>query len=140
MANVFLKVNKDLFSYGLNPTEILILAQIIEFETNTGDCFISDRQLADNFGVSESTISRELKKLESNGFIVRETRNTRNGKERHLRIANSNLTVGNNNTNSARVNLLVAQESNCLLPNMQNELIKDNSKKIKEKDNKEFFF
>ena len=31
MANVFLKVDKDLFSLDLNPTEILTLAQIMEF-------------------------------------------------------------------------------------------------------------
>lgn len=42
MANVFLKVDKDLFKLGLNPTQILILAQVIEFNTNTGDCFISN--------------------------------------------------------------------------------------------------
>ena len=86
MANIFLKVNKGLFSMGLNPTEILILAQIIEFETNTGICFISDKQLAEQFGVSESTIKREMKKLEDSGFIVRETRNIKGGRERLLKV------------------------------------------------------
>lgn len=42
MTNYFLKVNKDLFSLGLTPIEILILAQIMEFNNNTGDCFISN--------------------------------------------------------------------------------------------------
>lgn len=140
MPNVFLKVSKDLFKKGLNPTEILILAQIIEFETNTGDCFISDKQLAEQFGVSESTISRELKKLENDGYIVRETKNTKNGKERHIHLASGNLTNGNETNNSARVNLLIAQESICLFPNRQNDLIKDNPNKIKEKDNIGFNF
>jgi hypothetical protein len=31
MNNVFLKVNKDLFKLKLNPTEILLLAQIMEY-------------------------------------------------------------------------------------------------------------
>ncbi len=86
MTNVFLKVNKGLFSMGLNPTEILILAQIIEFQTNTGDCFISDNQLASMFGVSESTIKREVKKLEDLGFITRETKNIKGGRERHIKV------------------------------------------------------
>ncbi len=69
---------------GLNPVQILILAQIMEFETNTGDCFISDKQLAEQFGVSESTIKRELKKLEEQGYIFRNTKNVKSGKERHI--------------------------------------------------------
>lgn len=135
MANVFLKVDKGLFSMGLNPVEILILAQVTEFLTNTGDCFISDKQLAEQFGVSESTISRELKKLESGGYIVRETKNVKNGKERHIRLASGKMMVGNENNNSATVNLLVEQQSNCLLYNRQNDLIKDNNEKINLKDN-----
>ncbi len=140
MTNVFLKVSKDLFSKGLNPTEILILAQVMEFQTNTGDCFISDQQLAQQFGVSESTISRELKKLESNGYIVRETKNTKSGKERHIRLASGNLIFGNETNNTANVKLPVAQESICLLGNRQNDLIKDNIKDNSIKDNLEFVF
>ncbi len=83
----------------------------MEFETNTGDCFISDKQLAEQFGVSESTISRELKKLETMGFIVRETKNVKGGKERHIKTTN--------------VKLPIVQESNCLLHNKQNDFIKD---------------
>ena len=84
MENYFLKVDKGLFNLGLNPTEILILAQIMEFQKNTGNCFISDRTLAENFCVSESTISRALKALETKGYITRITRSTSNGKERHI--------------------------------------------------------
>lgn len=134
MKEVFLKVNKDLFTMGLNPTEILIIAQIIEFQTNTGDCYITDQQLAKQFGVSESTISRELKKLESNGLIVRETRNIKGGKERHLKLSSINLPIVNETTTSK---LPIVQESNCLLYNKQNDFIKDNNLKDKEKDNLE---
>ena len=99
MSNVFLKVDKDLFKLGLNPLEILIVSQIAEFQTNTGDCFISDRTLAENFCVSESTITRALKALESKGIISRETKSTRGGKERHITInynqlATLKMTVG----------------------------------------------
>lgn len=128
MGNYFLKVDKDLFQQGLNPLEILLVSQIAEFENNTGDCFISDKTLAENFGVSESTISRTIKALETKGFIERETRNTQKGKERHLRIkerANSKMTVAEN---SANVKMTVAQQSKCLLRTQQNDLIKDNIK------------
>ena len=56
----------------------------MEFNTNTGDCFISDSTLASNLGVSESTITRALKSLESKGFIIRFTKNIKGGKERHI--------------------------------------------------------
>lgn len=86
MTNLFLKVDKDLFNKGLNPTEILVLAQITEFNTNTGDCFISDEALANQFGVSAKTISRTIAALEEKGLIIKETKNVKGGKERHIKI------------------------------------------------------
>lgn len=133
MANYFLKVDKDLFKLGLNPTQILILAQIMEFDTNTGDCFISDKTLADNFGVSESTIKREVKNLETLGYISRETKNIKGGRERHIKVNHTrlNLTLVENNK---------AQNDTCTKLNLtldkgQNDTIKDNINKIIEIDN-----
>ena len=42
----FLAVNKDFLKLGLNPTEILLLSQIDEFNRNTGDCYMSDEAFA----------------------------------------------------------------------------------------------
>lgn len=137
MGNYFLKVNKDLFKLGLNSTEILVLAQVMEFQANTNDCFISDKALAENFGVSEKTISRTLKALEDRGFIVRDTKSVKGGKVRHMKVnldklqpTTDNLTVDSD-----------LQQTNCPLTtdnltfdNRQNDLIKDNLKN-KEKDN-----
>jgi predicted transcriptional regulator len=67
----------------------------MEFQTNTGDCFISDKQLASMFGVSERTISRTIKDLETKGFIVRETKNVKGGRERHLIITMDKMSVIN---------------------------------------------
>ncbi len=135
MANYFLKVDKDLFKLGLNPTEILILAQVMEFNTNTGDCFISDKVLAENFGVSDKTISRTIKSLEEKGFIVRDTKNVKGGKERHIRVNLKALTTDKMTVDGG------IQPTNCPLAtdklsidNRQNDLIKDNIKD-KEKDN-----
>ena len=134
--NYFLKVDKELFKLGLNPTEILLLAQIMEFNTNTGDCFISNKTLAENFGVSESTIKRELEKLEKLGYITRETRNIKGGKERHMVVNTDKLT-------SAKMSLVdtnKVQNEPCTRLKMnfdkvQNEPIKDNIRDKELKDN-----
>lgn len=142
----FLQVNKDYFELGLNPTEILVLSQVAEYDRTTQDCFMSDKRFAEFFGVSEKTISRALKVLEDKGFIKRETKNIRNGKERHIFLQSTNieqalpkdnLTVANNdNETLAKDNLTVAEESICPLRKGQNDLIKDKNIKdniIKEK-------
>lgn len=74
MTNKFLQVNKDLFTIGLNPLEILITAQIMEFQRTTDEFFMTDAQMADCFGVSNKTISRALDRLESLGIITRNTK------------------------------------------------------------------
>lgn len=141
MAN-FLKVDKDLFKLNLNPIEILILAQINEFQTNTGDCFISNETLAKNFGVSEKTISRSLKNLEDRNFIIRNTKNIRGGKERHIEINQHQIKmyltkdILSLDKKSTTDNLSIVQESICPLYNGQNDLIKDKQEEDKIKDNK----
>ena len=127
----FLAINKELLGTGLNPSEILILSQITEYIRNTGDCFISDKTLAELFGISESTVSRTLTALETKGYIKRDTRNVRGGKDRHIYLTNSKMTVDSDE-----------QASNCLLTtinltddNKQNELIKEKDKRKDLKEN-----
>lgn len=90
MSNIFLKVDKDYFSFEgkqkLNAVEILTLAQFAEFHNNGKACFISNKTLADNFGVSEKTIQRAVNKLEEVGLITKETINTKGGRERIVKI------------------------------------------------------
>lgn len=140
MTNLFLKVNKDLFKLGLNPTEILVLAQVMEFDSNTGNCFISDKALAASFGVSEKTISRTIKALEDKGYITRDTKNIKGGKERIMKpnqkkikaaLTKDNLTIDCNNN---------GQNDYCTMDkltidNRQNDFIKDNIKDNLLKDN-----
>lgn len=71
MTNLFLKINKDLFALNLEPIQILIVAQVMEFQANKCDCYMSNEALAKNFGVSENTIKRALNKLEEKNFITR---------------------------------------------------------------------
>ena len=131
MSNLFLKVDKNLFNKDLNPTQILIIAQIEEFMRNTGDCHITDAQFAEMFGVSAATISREIKKLCEKGLVQKETKNIQHGKQRHLTLTSINLPIVKLNETSTTVNLLGAEEANCLVRNEQIDLIKD-----KRKDNK----
>lgn len=134
MANYFLKVDKDLFKMGLSPLEILLVAQITEFNTNTGDCFISDKTLAANFGVSEKTISRSLKALEDRGIITRETRNVKGGKERHIKVNEYTTTDKMTVNSSIQPTICPLSTDKLSFDNGQNDLIKDNLID-KEKDN-----
>ena len=138
MSNLFLKVDKDLFSKGLNPTQIIIIAQVEEYMRNTGDCHVTDAQFAEMLGVSVSTVSREIKKLCELGYIQKTTKSIHGGgKQRNLFVPaaapNSNLTSGEDNENSRNVNLTSHETSNCLFTTEQNDLIKDNREE-KEKD------
>lgn len=138
MSNYFLKVNKELFKQGLNPIELLVLSQIIEFNNNTGDCFISDKAMAENFGVSEKTISRTVKALEEKGYIKRNTTNSQKGKERHIVVierATDKLSVADEIKEMPTDNLSVAERTICPLRHSQNDLIKDKFKRKEETDN-----
>lgn len=139
MTNYFLEVNKDFFNLGLNPTEILVLAQIAEYNRTTKNCFISDKTLAQQFGVSDRTISRAIGKLEQEGFIKRETKNVKGGKERHLfiqldqieeKLTKDKMTV-DGETQPTKCPLT---NDSLSLDNRQNDLIKEKGKD-KEKDN-----
>lgn len=138
MTNIFMKVSKDLFNLGLNPNQILILAQVMEFNTNTGDCFISDKQLAEQFGISESTVKREIKKLDEElGFLIRETKNVKGGKERHMKVnykkieeklTSVKLTLDNEDKKDLQVSNCPLTSVNLPFDKGQNDTIKDNRK------------
>lgn len=82
---LFLQIDKYLYKLGLNPTQATILAQIMEFNRNTGDCFMSDKKFAETYNISESTVSREIQKLAQMGLIIKETKSVKGGgRERHL--------------------------------------------------------
>lgn len=136
MANNFLKVEKDLLNKGLSPIEILVYSQIMEFNRNTGDCFMSDAAMAKAFGVSDKTISRTMTSLEQKGLIVRNTKMSQKGKERHIvALATDNLPLANEIKESATDKLSLPEQTNCPLRKGQNDSIKDNIKD-KERDNR----
>lgn len=134
----YLAVETYLFQMKLNPTEILIMAKVAELNRNCEKCFISDETLAENYGVSKSTISRAIKRLsEECGFLIKETKNVKGGKERVLSLndkkikeylSNVNLSVdGEEKQDSQQANCLLTT-SKMPIDKKQNELIKENIK------------
>ena len=69
----FLKVDKKYFNNNLKPLEILILSQIEEFITNGRDCYVTNKQFAQMFNVTEPTVDKALDRLEQLNYIRRLT-------------------------------------------------------------------
>lgn len=129
MTDKFLKVNKSLFSLGLDAFEILIVAHILEYQTKGMECYISNETFAELLGTSVSTIKRRLDNLEAKKIIKRDTKNINKGKERFLTV------LINQPTEDPKFKKDLPQGSNCTFRKDQNEPIKDNNKKINIKDN-----
>ena len=140
MDNIFLAVDKRYFNSGLKSIEMMIASQIEEFKRNGKQCYLTNKQFAEMLGESESTIKRELDKLEGLNVISRDTKtvkgNGRANKQRTISIneidkwkvqiePGSNAMVGSNVDNGR------FKSSQC---KVQNEPIKDNLKE-KLKDN-----
>ena len=114
MDNFFLAIDKRYLNSGLKSVEMLIASQVEEFERNGKQCYLTNKQFAEMFGESESTIKRELDKLEALNVISRDTKTIKgNGR------ANKQRTISINGIDKWKV---------------QNEPIKDNLKE-KQKDN-----
>lgn len=87
MNEHFLAVNKDFLGKGLKPLDMLILSQIEEFIRNTCECYITNEQFANMFGVTAPTVDKSLQRLESQGVIYRNTKTvTGNGRANNMRI------------------------------------------------------
>lgn len=119
----FLKVEKGLFSLGLDAYEILIVAQILEFQSKGMECYITNETFAEWYGTSVSTIKRRIDNLVGKNIVKRETKNTQKGKDRHLYVILENI------NNSAKSKMTLPQSSNWSLRKDQNEPIKDNNEK-----------
>ena len=115
----------------------------MEFDSNTGKCFISDATLAESFGVSTKTISRAVSNLEAKGFIKRDTRNIKGGRERIMlpviaaiekALTTDNLSIEDDTLESAQGTKCPLTTDNLTLDKGQNDFIKDNIKD-NQKDN-----
>ena len=73
MDNKFLAVNKDYFGLGLKSIDLLIIAQVDEFQRNHCPCYVTNDQFSNMFGESVATIMRSLEKLERLHILTRTT-------------------------------------------------------------------
>lgn len=129
----FLKIDKDLFKLKLNPTEILVLAQVMEFDRNAV-CYMTDAQFAENFGVSAKTISRALDSLETKGLIVRETKTVASKRVRTISpTSNGQNDCMKKDTNNLKRTICPTETDNLSISNGQNDFIKE-KEKINEKE------
>jgi DNA-binding PadR family transcriptional regulator len=90
--------------------------------------------------MSESTIKREIKRLEELGYISRETKNVKGGRERHMTVNQNKINEELTKRKMSLVNTDKAQNEPCTSVKMsfdkgQIDTIKDNINKIIEKDN-----
>ena len=87
MENKFLTVNKDYFGLGLKSLDLLIIAQVDEFQRNKYPCYVTNDQFSYMFGASVATIMRSLEKLERLNIIIRKTKYVEeNGRGNRQRI------------------------------------------------------
>ena len=70
MTNLFLQLNKDLFKLDFNPTEMIIVSQVLEFQTKGLSCYMTNEQFAANLHVSASTVSRAISRLAAEGYMT----------------------------------------------------------------------
>lgn len=142
MTDKFLKVNKDLLGIGLAPIEILIISQVLEFQTKDMDCFVSNETFAKDYNVSQSTISRAITTLKNKGFLNSVEKRTRQGTTRYLTVNIGKIEEVSTKQNDDSIEDSTCHFAQSALSNLtnstkQNDLVKDNIKNnnIKEKEN-----
>ena len=90
--NTFLAVNKQYLHIGLKSIEILLIAQIEEFERNNCKCYLTNKQFADMLNVGTATVARTIDSLVDSGYLIRNTQvitdNGQASRMRYLSVAN----------------------------------------------------
>lgn len=79
MDNNFLAVDKYwLSNSSFTLLEKLIIAQVQEYTRNHRECYMTDKQFADAFGVNVQQVTRAIKKLSDKGILIRDTKTVSN--------------------------------------------------------------
>ena len=134
MENKFLAINKKYFNREFKSIELLIIAQIEEFERNNCECYITNEQLSDMFGESISTIKRALSSLETKGIIKRKTSTvSNNGQKSKQRILSISKVQNEPNLNQNDIKKSNKQGSDAKKVRFKNEESKVHNEPIKEK-------
>lgn len=75
----------------LKQGELLILLRVADHADNDGRCWPGVEGIADYTAMDESTVRRNLKKLEAKGLLHRERRETKRGRGRRSDVINVHL-------------------------------------------------
>ena len=70
MKEKYINIQEKLLKQGYTITQSAIISYLKRFQLNGKYCFQSKRQIANFFNISESTLKRELSKLEKLGVII----------------------------------------------------------------------
>jgi DNA-binding Lrp family transcriptional regulator len=70
MKEKYINIEEKLLNQGYTIIQSAIISYLKRFQLNGKYCFQSKRQIADFFNISESTLKRELSKLEKLGVII----------------------------------------------------------------------
>lgn len=73
MKGTFLAVDKTYLRSGLKSIDILLFAQIEEFQRNGSRCYMTTEQFSMLFGESERTVERSLERLDRGNWIIRKS-------------------------------------------------------------------
>ena len=101
MKGIFLAVDKTYLGSGLKSIDILLLAQIEEFQRNRSQCYMTTEQFSLLFGESERTVERSLERLDRGNWIIRKT----------------HFVSGSGRGNRQRILMLAADEDKTETPN-----------------------
>ena len=73
MSRKYVSIPIDIWNLGeLHPNERVLLAEVLNFESQGKECFASNAHFADLLNVSEATARGYISKLCNAGFLVRE--------------------------------------------------------------------
>ena len=138
MENNFLALNKEYLGIKLRSIDILIIAQIEEFNRNGRECYITNKQFSEMFGESEDMIKRSLTRLEKMNIINRNTIfiNGKGKSNRRRTLSINNKKEWIEHIAPTKMEGAKVEDGRCINGKwkVHNALIKDN-RKDKEKDN-----
>lgn len=135
---MFLQIDKAWYKLGLKPIELLVLAQVAEFNRNNKPCFKSNKAFAQDFSVSANTIDNALKSLEKQGYITRYDKHTQKGIDRTIVYNEEVVTAAITKigfVEEPNTKIGFAETQNLDERKHKNCVIKDNTDKINPKDN-----
>jgi len=84
----YININLGFMNNSLSVTEVALLTLIKGLSKKKGYCYASNKSICQTLNLSDRTLFRLLSKLESDGYINRQTKSTGHyGKERRIHLS-----------------------------------------------------